>query len=189
MIRIVYPGSRIRMLTFSHPGSRGQKGTNSRIRNTEIDHEPHILEKLLESKWYSLIRIKICCEFALVSISVAEPWHFGVDPDLILRNPDPDLRLTNPDLDLWLTDQDPQHWFQWATESREANQCGSGSTTMRIRNSGITAYYLNANWAFIFDICLLSSAALVVLECHRWYLYEIKSLFKRGDSGKIDSWK
>ena len=138
---------------------------------------------------YSLIRIKICCEFALVSISVAEPWHFGVDPDLILRNPDPDLRLTNPDPDLWLTDQDPQHWFQWATESREANQCGSGSTTMRIRNSGITAYYLNANWAFIFDICLLSSAALVVLECHRWYLYEIKNLFKRGDRGKIDSWK
>jgi hypothetical protein len=26
--------SRIRMLTFSHPGSRGQKGTQSRIRNT-----------------------------------------------------------------------------------------------------------------------------------------------------------
>ncbi len=30
MIRVVHPGSR--MLTFSHPGSRGQKGTQSRIR-------------------------------------------------------------------------------------------------------------------------------------------------------------
>ncbi len=28
----VHPGSRIRMLTFYHPGSRGQKGTGSRIR-------------------------------------------------------------------------------------------------------------------------------------------------------------
>jgi hypothetical protein len=35
MIRVVHPGSRIRMLTFSHPGSRGQKGTKSRIRNTD----------------------------------------------------------------------------------------------------------------------------------------------------------
>jgi hypothetical protein len=26
MIRVVHPGSRILMLTFSHPGSRGQKG-------------------------------------------------------------------------------------------------------------------------------------------------------------------
>ncbi len=34
MIRVVHPGSRIRMLTFSHPGSRGQKSTQSRIRNT-----------------------------------------------------------------------------------------------------------------------------------------------------------
>jgi hypothetical protein len=32
MIRVVHPGSRILMLTFSHPGSRGQKGTQSRIR-------------------------------------------------------------------------------------------------------------------------------------------------------------
>jgi hypothetical protein len=37
MIRVVHPGSRIRMLTFypsriSDPGSRGQKGTGSRIR-------------------------------------------------------------------------------------------------------------------------------------------------------------
>jgi hypothetical protein len=31
MIRVVHSGSRIRMLTFSHPGSRGQKGTQSRI--------------------------------------------------------------------------------------------------------------------------------------------------------------
>jgi hypothetical protein len=31
MIRVVC-SSRIRMLTFSHPGSRGQKGTQSRIR-------------------------------------------------------------------------------------------------------------------------------------------------------------
>ncbi len=28
MIRVVHPGSRIRMLTFSHPGSRGQKAPN-----------------------------------------------------------------------------------------------------------------------------------------------------------------
>ena len=32
MIRDVHPGSRIRILTFTHPGSRGQKGTGSRIR-------------------------------------------------------------------------------------------------------------------------------------------------------------
>jgi hypothetical protein len=31
MIRVVHPGSRIRMLTFSHPGSKSQKGTQSRI--------------------------------------------------------------------------------------------------------------------------------------------------------------
>jgi hypothetical protein len=33
MIRVVHPGSRIRMLAFSHPGTRirGQKGTQSRI--------------------------------------------------------------------------------------------------------------------------------------------------------------
>jgi hypothetical protein len=46
MIRVVHPGSRIRMLTFSHPGSRipdpGVKkhpipdpGSRIRIRNTE----------------------------------------------------------------------------------------------------------------------------------------------------------
>jgi hypothetical protein len=38
MIRVVHPGSRIRMLTFSHPGSSGQKapnpGSRIRIRNT-----------------------------------------------------------------------------------------------------------------------------------------------------------
>jgi hypothetical protein len=37
MIRVVHPGSQIRMLTFypsriPDPGSRGQKGTGSRIR-------------------------------------------------------------------------------------------------------------------------------------------------------------
>ncbi len=43
MIRVVHPGSRIRMLTFypswiPAPGSRGQKGTGSRIRirNTDL---------------------------------------------------------------------------------------------------------------------------------------------------------
>jgi hypothetical protein len=35
MIRVVHPGSRIRMLTFSHPGSRGQKGTQSRIPDSQ----------------------------------------------------------------------------------------------------------------------------------------------------------
>jgi hypothetical protein len=37
MIRVVHLGSRIRMLTFSHPGSRGQKGTQSRIRIPDPD--------------------------------------------------------------------------------------------------------------------------------------------------------
>jgi hypothetical protein len=37
MIRVVHPGSRIRMPTFSHPGSRGQKGTQSRIRIRNTD--------------------------------------------------------------------------------------------------------------------------------------------------------
>jgi hypothetical protein len=39
MIRVVHPGSRIRMLTSTHPGSRGQKGIGSRIRirNTGCD--------------------------------------------------------------------------------------------------------------------------------------------------------
>jgi hypothetical protein len=41
MIRVVHPGSRIRMLTFypsriQDPGSRGQKGTGSRIRIRNI---------------------------------------------------------------------------------------------------------------------------------------------------------
>ncbi len=31
MIRVVRPGSRIRILIFTHPGSLGQKGTGSRI--------------------------------------------------------------------------------------------------------------------------------------------------------------
>ncbi len=38
MIRVVHPGSRIRMLTFSHPGSRGQKGTQSRIPDPDPQH-------------------------------------------------------------------------------------------------------------------------------------------------------
>jgi hypothetical protein len=38
MIRVVNPGSRIRMLTFSHPGSRGQKGTQSRILDPDPQH-------------------------------------------------------------------------------------------------------------------------------------------------------
>jgi hypothetical protein len=44
MIRVVHPGSRIRMLTFSHPGSRrGQKGTGS----TTLDGPQH---------WFCLYR-------------------------------------------------------------------------------------------------------------------------------------
>ncbi len=38
MIRVVHPGSRIRMLTFSHHGSRGQKGTQSRIPDPDPQH-------------------------------------------------------------------------------------------------------------------------------------------------------
>jgi hypothetical protein len=40
MIRVVHPGSRILMLTFSHPGSRGQKGTQSRIPDPDPQHCP-----------------------------------------------------------------------------------------------------------------------------------------------------
>jgi hypothetical protein len=38
MIRVVHPGSRILMLTFSHPGSRGQKGTQSLIPDPDPQH-------------------------------------------------------------------------------------------------------------------------------------------------------
>ncbi len=40
MIRVVHPGSRIRMLTFSHPGSRikGSKSTQSRIPDPDPQH-------------------------------------------------------------------------------------------------------------------------------------------------------
>ncbi len=38
MIRVVHPGSRILMLTVSHPGSRGQKGTQSRIPDPNPQH-------------------------------------------------------------------------------------------------------------------------------------------------------
>ena len=38
MIRVVHPGSRILMLTFFHPGSRGQKGTQSRIPDPDPQH-------------------------------------------------------------------------------------------------------------------------------------------------------
>jgi hypothetical protein len=44
MIRVVHPGSRIRMLTFSHPGSRGQKGTQSRIPDPDPQHWPNFKE-------------------------------------------------------------------------------------------------------------------------------------------------
>jgi hypothetical protein len=36
MIRVVHPGSGSGFF-FTHPGSRGQKGTEFRIRNTELD--------------------------------------------------------------------------------------------------------------------------------------------------------
>ncbi len=52
MIRVVHPGSgsRIRILIFTHPGSRGQKGTESRIRirNTGNKRNKIVL-------WYSLM--------------------------------------------------------------------------------------------------------------------------------------
>jgi hypothetical protein len=40
MIRVVHPRSRIRMLTFSHPGSRiqGSKRHRIRIRNTAYEY-------------------------------------------------------------------------------------------------------------------------------------------------------
>ena len=38
MIRVVNPGSRILMLTVSHPGSRDQKGTQSRTRDPDPQH-------------------------------------------------------------------------------------------------------------------------------------------------------
>jgi hypothetical protein len=38
MIRVVHPGSRIRMPTFSHLGSRVQKGTQSRIPDPDPQH-------------------------------------------------------------------------------------------------------------------------------------------------------
>jgi hypothetical protein len=45
MIRVVHPGSRILILTFFHPGSRildpgsrGQKGTQSRIPDPDPQH-------------------------------------------------------------------------------------------------------------------------------------------------------
>ncbi len=38
MIRVVHPASWILMLTFSHPGSRGQKGTQSRIPDPDPQH-------------------------------------------------------------------------------------------------------------------------------------------------------
>ncbi len=55
MIRVVHPGSRIRMLTFSHPGSRGQKGTQSRIPDPQ--HCPkefgfRILVRIKEFKYF-----------------------------------------------------------------------------------------------------------------------------------------
>ncbi len=43
LIRVVHPGSRIRMLTFSHPGSRiqGSKSTQSRIPDPDPQHCQH----------------------------------------------------------------------------------------------------------------------------------------------------
>ncbi len=45
MIRDVHPvsGSRIRILIFSHPGSRGQKGIGSRIRIRNTDSQSSYL--------------------------------------------------------------------------------------------------------------------------------------------------
>ncbi len=47
MIRVVHPGSRIRMLTFSHPGSRiqGSKSTQSRIPDPDPQHWKKLIKK------------------------------------------------------------------------------------------------------------------------------------------------
>ncbi len=49
MFRIVHPGFWIRILIFTHPGSRGQKGTGPRIRirNTAVKH----FSNLTPLKW------------------------------------------------------------------------------------------------------------------------------------------
>jgi hypothetical protein len=61
-IRYVYPGSRIR-ISF-HPGSRAQKGTDSRIRNTRSICFPFFIPTYLENRrgvsWRSLCRGETC---------------------------------------------------------------------------------------------------------------------------------
>ncbi len=50
MIRVVHPGSRIRMLTFSHSGSRGQKGTQSRIPDPDPQHWEICISLMIAAK-------------------------------------------------------------------------------------------------------------------------------------------
>ncbi len=45
MIRVVHPGSGIRSWFFTHPGSRGQKGTGSRIPDPDPQHCPYLTQK------------------------------------------------------------------------------------------------------------------------------------------------
>ncbi len=66
MIRVVHvgSGSRIRIMFFDHPGSRGQKGTGSRIRNTAPPWSYHSLrtqKHLGKSHLYCLGLQWRCC--------------------------------------------------------------------------------------------------------------------------------
>jgi hypothetical protein len=65
MIRVVHPWSRIRMLTFSHPGSRGQKGTQSRIRNTGFFH-------ILLKCWWVTVYIHIMVFYLMFTLKI---WY------------------------------------------------------------------------------------------------------------------
>jgi hypothetical protein len=82
--------SRIRMLTFSHPGSRGQKGTQSRIliRNTETMSQNWVL---LKSRWPPGLKLD-CMPFVPVlrtRIRIwSRPvriWSFWSDPDPVQK--------------------------------------------------------------------------------------------------------
>ncbi len=48
--------SRIRMLTFSHPGSRGQKGTQSRIRIRNTGFLIYLKDLLIHKYWSGRIK-------------------------------------------------------------------------------------------------------------------------------------
>ena len=109
MIRVVHPGSRILMLTFSHPGSRGQKGTQSRIPDPDPQHwAQHLLLMINKTS---------------LGPSVSNPRHF----------------CTDPDPHLWLTDPDPQHCLRLKLgtisyySQRVYKYFGSGSESGSVR--------------------------------------------------------